>query len=89
LTPLARSSPADSSEYVFDISSVLKEVMQIPNVYSGIAFWPFYPPGTLYPGQQRVTMRLGGQKVLIAPAHRTNRTSRRRRFPITGWSISG
>ena len=28
-----------------------------------------YPPGTLYPGQQRVTMRLGGQKVLIAPPH--------------------
>jgi len=27
-----------------------------------------YPPGTLYPGQQRVTMRLGGQKVLIAAA---------------------
>jgi lactoylglutathione lyase len=23
-----------------------------------------YPPGTLYPGQQRITMRLGGQKVL-------------------------
>src|SRR6516162_9165125 len=28
-----------------------------------------YPPGTLYPGQQRITMRLGGQKVLIAPPH--------------------
>jgi lactoylglutathione lyase len=25
-----------------------------------------YPPGTLYPGQQRITMRLGGQTVLIA-----------------------
>jgi len=49
-----------------------------------------YPPGTLYPGQQRVTMRLGGQKVLIAPPHPArNRTSRRRPFPITGWSISG
>jgi lactoylglutathione lyase len=28
-----------------------------------------YPPGTLYPGQQRITMRLGGRKVLIAPPH--------------------
>ena len=28
-----------------------------------------YPPGTLYPGQQRITTRLGGQKVLIAPPH--------------------
>ena len=28
-----------------------------------------YPPGTLYPGQMRVTMRVGGQKVLIAPTH--------------------
>ena len=28
-----------------------------------------YPPGTLYPGQQRISMRLGGQKVLIAPLH--------------------
>ena len=28
-----------------------------------------YPPRTLYPGQQRITMRLGGQTVLIAPPH--------------------
>jgi len=28
-----------------------------------------YPPGTLYPGQQRITVRLGGQTVLIAPPH--------------------
>jgi len=26
-----------------------------------------YPPGTLYPGQMRVTMHVGGQKTLIAP----------------------
>ena len=26
-----------------------------------------YPPGTLYPGQLRVTMQVGGQKILIAP----------------------
>ncbi len=26
-----------------------------------------YPAGTLYPGQMRVTMQVGGQKVLIAP----------------------
>jgi lactoylglutathione lyase len=28
-----------------------------------------YPPGTLYPGQMRVTMQAGGQKILIAPTH--------------------
>ncbi|MEA2743332.1 MAG: hypothetical protein QOG25_1703 [Acetobacteraceae bacterium] len=28
-----------------------------------------YPPGTLYPGQMRVTMAVGGQKILIAPTH--------------------
>ena len=47
-----------------------------------------YPPGTLYPGQQRITMRLGGQKV-IAPPHRINPMCRRRRFRITGSSTLG
>ena len=28
-----------------------------------------YPPGTLYPGQMRVSLVAGGQKILIAPAH--------------------
>ena len=28
-----------------------------------------YPPGTLYPGQLRVMMIVGGQKVLMAPKH--------------------
>ncbi len=28
-----------------------------------------YPPGTLYPGQVRIMLRVGGQKVLIAPTH--------------------
>jgi lactoylglutathione lyase len=28
-----------------------------------------YPSGMLYPGQQRITMWLGGQTVLIAPPH--------------------
>jgi lactoylglutathione lyase len=28
-----------------------------------------YPPGTLYPGQLRVTIRVGGQKILVAPDH--------------------
>jgi catechol 2,3-dioxygenase-like lactoylglutathione lyase family enzyme len=27
-----------------------------------------YPPGTLYPGQMRVRMKVGGQTVLIGPA---------------------
>jgi lactoylglutathione lyase len=28
-----------------------------------------YPPGTLYPGQMRVSLKVGGQKILIAPTH--------------------
>ncbi len=28
-----------------------------------------YPPGTLYPGKARITMTVGGQKILIAPTH--------------------
>jgi catechol 2,3-dioxygenase-like lactoylglutathione lyase family enzyme len=28
-----------------------------------------YPPGTLYPGKMRVTMLVGGQKILVAPTH--------------------
>jgi hypothetical protein len=41
-----------------------------------------YPPGTLYPGQLRVTMRLGGQTVLIAPPHPTEATGSARRFRL-------
>jgi lactoylglutathione lyase len=43
-----------------------------------------YPPGTLYPGQLRVTMRLGGQTVLIAPPHPTEETAAAPRFPYYG-----
>ncbi|MBV9248655.1 MAG: VOC family protein [Acetobacteraceae bacterium] len=43
-----------------------------------------YPPGTLYPGQLRVTMNLGGQKVLIAPAHPHDPTGLAPRFPYYG-----
>jgi len=28
-----------------------------------------YPPGTLYPGQMRVSIHAGGQKILVAPTH--------------------
>ena len=40
-----------------------------------------YPPGTLYPGQMRVTMRVGGQKVLIAPTHPHDATAGAPQFP--------
>lgn len=43
-----------------------------------------YPPGTLYPGQLRVTMRLGGQTVLIAPPHPNEATAVAPRFPYYG-----
>ena len=43
-----------------------------------------YPPGTLYPGQMRVTMKVGGQKVLIAPPHPHHSTAGAPRFPYYG-----
>ena len=43
-----------------------------------------YPPGTLYPGQMRVTMKVGGQKVLIAPTHPHDPTADAPRFPYYG-----
>ena len=43
-----------------------------------------YPPGTLYPGQMRVTMKVGGQKVLIAPTHPNDPTATAPQFPYYG-----
>ena len=40
-----------------------------------------YPPGTLYAGQPRLKMRVGGQTVLIAPAHPNELTSPAPDFP--------
>ncbi|MGA3399274.1 MAG: VOC family protein [Acetobacteraceae bacterium] len=43
-----------------------------------------YPPGTLYPGQMRVSMKLGGQKVLVAPTHPHDATAAAPQFPYYG-----
>ncbi|HEY3849164.1 MAG TPA: VOC family protein [Acetobacteraceae bacterium] len=43
-----------------------------------------YPPGTLYPGQMRVSMKLGGQTVLVAPTHPHDPTGAAPRFPYYG-----
>ena len=43
-----------------------------------------YPPGTLYAGQRRLKMRVGGQTVLIAPAHPNDPTSPAPGFPYYG-----
>jgi lactoylglutathione lyase len=43
-----------------------------------------YPSGTLYPGQQRITMWLGGQTVLIAPPHPHEPNSAAPSFPHYG-----
>jgi catechol 2,3-dioxygenase-like lactoylglutathione lyase family enzyme len=43
-----------------------------------------YPPGTLYPGQLRVSMRLGGQTVLVAPKHPHEPTGEAPQFPYYG-----
>jgi lactoylglutathione lyase len=43
-----------------------------------------YPPGTLYPGQLRISFRLGGQKILIAPKHPDDPMTPAPRFPYYG-----
>jgi lactoylglutathione lyase len=43
-----------------------------------------YPPGTLYPGQMRVSMKVGGQKILIAPAHPHDAMTAAPPFPYYG-----
>ena len=43
-----------------------------------------YPPGTLYPGQMRVTMNVGGQRILIAPKHPHDPMAEAPAFPYYG-----
>ncbi len=43
-----------------------------------------YGAGTFYPGQPRVWMKLGGQTVLIAPAHHDEPTAAPPWFPYYG-----
>ena len=43
-----------------------------------------YPPGTLYPGQMRISLTLGGQRVLIAPTHPHDPTAAAPAFPHYG-----
>ncbi len=43
-----------------------------------------YPPGTLYPGQMRIVLTLGGQRVQIAPTHPVDVTAPPPPFPHYG-----
>lgn len=43
-----------------------------------------YPPGTLYPGQLRIKMKVGGGTVLIAPKHPDDPTAPAPSFPYYG-----
>ena len=43
-----------------------------------------YPPGTLYPGQMRIVLTLGGQRVQIAPTHPVDATAPPPPFPHYG-----
>jgi lactoylglutathione lyase len=43
-----------------------------------------YPPGTLYPGQARVSFVLGGQKILLAPSHPDDAMTPAPAFPYYG-----
>ena len=53
-------------------------------MFGAVAKRDVYPPGTLYPGQLRVVMQLGGQTVLIAPAHPHDATAAAPQFPYYG-----
>jgi len=43
-----------------------------------------YPTGTLYPGQPRISLVLGGQKILIAPTHPHDPMAPAPAFPYYG-----
>ena len=43
-----------------------------------------YPPGTLYPGQMRVSLMVGGQRILIAPTHPHDPMTPAPAFPYYG-----
>lgn len=43
-----------------------------------------YPPGTLYPGQQRISMMANGQRILLAPKHPDDPTGPAPPFPHFG-----
>ncbi len=43
-----------------------------------------YPPGTLYPGQARISLKAGGQKILIAPSHPNDPMTPAPAFPYYG-----
>jgi lactoylglutathione lyase len=62
-----------------DATAVFFETM-----FGAIAKRDIYPPGTLYPGQLRVSLNLGGQKVLIAPTHPDDPMTEAPKFPYYG-----
>jgi lactoylglutathione lyase len=67
-----RSSDPDTTAHFFETmfgAEVIRDV---------------YPPGTLYPGQPRISFVLGGQKILIAPRHPDDPTAPAPRFPYHG-----
>jgi lactoylglutathione lyase len=43
-----------------------------------------YPPGTLYPGQKRIVIDAGGQRILLAPKHPDDPTGDAPAFPHYG-----
>jgi catechol 2,3-dioxygenase-like lactoylglutathione lyase family enzyme len=53
-------------------------------MFDAVATRGIYPPGTLYPGQMRVTMTVGGQKILIAPTHPHDPMTPAPAFPYYG-----
>src|ERR1700681_4575756 len=53
-------------------------------MFSAEAKRDIYPPGTLYPGQQRISLILGGQKILIAPTHPDDAMTPAPAFPYYG-----
>lgn len=53
-------------------------------VFGAVVTRGVYPPGTLYPGQKRISFMLGGQKILIAPTHPDDPMGDAPAFPYYG-----
>ncbi|MGI9381631.1 MAG: VOC family protein [Methyloligellaceae bacterium] len=54
------------------------------NVFGAEVTRSVYPEGTYYPGQPRITMQLGGQRILLAPRHPDHETTPAPKFPYYG-----
>jgi catechol 2,3-dioxygenase-like lactoylglutathione lyase family enzyme len=53
-------------------------------MFGAVAIRDVYPAGTLYPGQPRISLMAGGQRILLAPKHPDDPMTPAPAFPYYG-----